>query len=162
VRANFKNIARRFEGLDLTDPQQRQQAEEQLQDVENRYSGQWVGPFSERLRGELQATEQQVEAVQAERERIGLEEAGRRDRQRQRVQADVTEAIETGIATQEAPRLEAEQEQRRAALRQQLVDRQAERVREQATGRIPLTEDWKRAARTQLSQRQEEAQMRER
>ena len=162
VRANFKKIARRFEGLDITDPDQRRQAEEQLQDVENRYSGSWVGPFSERMRGELQATEQQVEAVQAERERIGLERAQRRDRQRQRVQPDITEAIESGIATEEAPRIEAEQERRRAELRQQLVDRQAERVREQARGRIPLTEEWKDVARTQLRQRQEEAQMRER
>lgn len=161
VRANFKNIARRFEGLDLTDPEQRAQVESELASIENR-DAQWVAPFSESMRRELEATAPQVEVVQAERERVGLERAARRDRQRQQVQPDITEAIEAGIAAQEAPRLQAEQETRRAALRQQLVDRQAERVREQARGRIPLTEEWKDVARTQLRQRQEEAQMRER
>lgn len=172
VRANFKKIAQRFEGRDLTDPEQRAQVESELAEIENR-DAQWVEPFSQRMRQELQATEQQAEALRAERERIGLEQAEREAAPRRALQEDVDFAVERGMqeeqdyrARAQAQRREAEaqtqEEQRRAALRRQLVDRQAERVREQATGRIPLTQEWKDVARTQLRQRQEEAQMRER
>lgn len=172
VRANFKKIAQRFEGRDLTDPEQRAQVESELAEIENR-DAQWVEPFSQRMRQELQATEQQAEALRAERERIGLERAEREAAPRRELQEDVDFAVERGMqeeqdyrARAQAQRRESEaqtqEEQRRAALRRQLVDRQAERVREQATGRIPLTEEWKSVARTQLRQRQEEAQMRER
>ena len=154
VRANFRKIAQRFEGLDITDPEQRAQVERELADIENR-DARWVAPFSERMRQELQATEQQAEALQAERERIGLERAEAEAAPRRQLEEEVGFAVERGIERET-------EEGRRAALRQQLVDRQAERVREQARGRIPLTEEWKDVARTQLRQRQEEAQMRER
>ena len=147
---------RELSGLDLTDPTQRARADAVVERI-SRSDAKWAKnltagfttlmeqsqPAATRVADEqAEITQQEADATRAAEARREATEIRKEDEL-----TDIQRAFEDAIQREEDSR--------------RRVEAQAEQVREEATGTIPLTDAWKQVARRQLAQNQEQARMRE-
>jgi len=190
----YQALRKRLANLDLTQPEDRRIALEEVQKVDadaqsGVLKGRWAPQFVQNMQAELARTEdaalqiglEREVAAQSERDRQvavgaevematmrGLEAEAQAERD---VRAAVVEGMEAGVDARQAARERAqaaraaqEAEAARAADRAARVEQQAQLVRDQATGRLPIEQNleaWKDLGRMRLEQNQEEARLRE-